>query len=56
MRFLPFAAGVVMLVTVAVLHAKTYEYRCGKCGLVLSYQQPGIVKCPQDGSNMMPKW
>ena len=46
----------VAIIGVGVLYAKTYEYRCGKCGLVLSYQQPGIVKCPQDGSSMMPKW
>lgn len=47
--------GLAMVACVA-LYAKTYQYRCPKCGLVLSYEQPGIVKCPQDSSNMIPKW
>lgn len=56
MKTLFISTGLVVLITTTILYAKTYEYRCPKCGLVLSYQQPGIVKCPQDGSSMIPKW
>lgn len=56
MKTLSLGIGLIMLISATVLHAKTYEYRCPKCGLVLSYQNPGIVKCPQDSSNMVPKW
>ena len=38
------------------VYAKTYQYRCPKCDLVLTYERPGIVKCPNDGSSMIPKW
>lgn len=56
MKSLILSVGFLAFATIAILYAKTYQYRCPKCGLILSYQQPGIIKCPSDGSNMVPKW
>lgn len=45
-----------MVVVTSFALAATYTYKCPKCGLIQSYSQPGIVKCPNDGSSMVPKW
>ena len=55
MLFLTGAALALLLACVTV-YAKTYQYRCPQCDLVLTYDRPGIVKCPNDGSSMIPKW
>ena len=33
--------------------AKTYKYRCVKCGLIQEYSTPGVRKCPNDGRPMI---
>jgi len=38
------------------LWAASYTYKCPKCGVVMTYDRPGVVKCPKDGSLMSPKW
>ena len=42
-------AGITATVYAA---AQTYKYKCSKCGLIQEYAQPGIYKCPKDGSAM----
>lgn len=33
--------------------AKTYRYRCPKCGLIQEYKNPGSKKCPNDKRTMI---
>lgn len=49
------AALVTFLVggTAALAANKTYKYRCTKCKLIQEYGQPGVKKCPNDGSTMI---
>ena len=37
----------------ALAAGKTYKYRCPKCQLIEEYAQPGIRKCPKDGTTMI---
>jgi hypothetical protein len=32
---------------------KSYKYRCPKCKLIQEYGQPGVKKCPNDGTTMV---
>jgi len=54
-----FVAGIAMLaggvlgLRKALAAPKTYKYRCPKCQLIEEFAQPGIRKCPKDGSTMI---
>ena len=34
----------------------SYHYRCLRCGLVVTYANPGIYSCPSDGSSLIRQW
>lgn len=46
-------AGSVLGLGKALAAAKTYKYRCPRCQLIEEYAQPGIRKCPKDGTTMI---
>lgn len=47
------AAFLVAGFTIAAIAAKTYKYKCPKCGLIQEYSKSGIYKCPMDGRTMI---
>jgi hypothetical protein len=54
-----FVAGIAMMaggltaLGKALAALKTHKYRCPRCQLIEEYAQPGIRKCPKDGSTMI---
>ena len=54
-----FVAGAAMMASSviglgkALAAPKTYKYRCPKCQLIEEYAQPGVRKCPKDGTTMI---
>lgn len=43
-----------LLLTTGVAFALSYTYQCPRCGLTQTYGMPGMYKCPNDGSYLVP--
>lgn len=48
-------AGVLLAAAASstlIAAAKTYKYKCPRCGLILEYARQTIYKCPKDDTTM----